>query len=140
MSQQDKELVKAFVESDFCSYPAQISRFLHPEVTLFWNSSEGFYKLNLDGIIKITREASKSFKTLDCNVNHLLQEGNQVTIRFSYTVRSEEKPDKPIPVANFIAIWEIKDDKLYNGYLISQPKGNKTQNILAFLTKNYKKY
>jgi hypothetical protein len=35
-----------------------------------------------------------------------------------------------------MCIWEIKDKKLYEGYLISQPGDDSEENISSFLPKN----
>jgi hypothetical protein len=104
-------------------------------VKIFWNSSTGFYKLDFESFQKMSYEMGKSFESLNCDITHLLQEGNNVTIRFSYNVNTIESPDEEIPVAHFIAIWEIKDEKLYKGYIISQPEDDSLENIFSFIPK-----
>ncbi|MDR6301022.1 nuclear transport factor 2 family protein [Mesonia maritima] len=130
-----KTLVKDFFESEFYANSEEIKNYLHPEVKIFWNSSTGFYKLDFESFKKMSSEMGKSFESLNCDITHLLQEDNNVTIRFSYNVNTIESPDEEIPVAHFIAIWEMKDEKLYKGYIISQPEDDSLENIFSFIPK-----
>jgi len=130
-----KNLVKNFYQSDFYSNSDELKKYFHPDVKIFWNSSSGFYKLDFQSFEKISLEMGKSFKSLNCDITHLLQDGDSVTIRFSYNVNTIESPDEDISIAHFIAIWEIKDDKLYKGYMISQPEDDNPENIFSFIPK-----
>ena len=57
-------------------------------------------------------EAAKSFDSVRCDITHLLEEGDNVTIRFTYFVRTIENPNEEVPVAHFMAIWDIKDGQM----------------------------
>jgi hypothetical protein len=43
-----------------------------------------------------------------------------VTVRFSHFAKTIENPREEMLLAHFIAIFEIKDNKIYRGYQISQ--------------------
>lgn len=51
----------------------------------------------------------------------MLQDGNHVTIRYKYYVSTLENPEEELGISHFIRIWEVKDDKMYRGDLVSQP-------------------
>lgn len=136
MSLKLKECVEKFYSSDFYRNPDSVKEYLHPEVQLFWNSSAGFHKLNFQEISEMSKELSKSFESLRADVSHLLSEKKAVSIRFSYYARTIENPEEELPMAHFIAIWELKDGKMFKGYQISQQADDSPENLNSFLPNN----
>lgn len=137
MSIRRKKLVREFYTSNFFKDSDDVKSFLHPEAELFWNSSAGFNKMNYQDIVRMSSEMVKSFNSLRAEVSHLLRDKDEVTIRFTYHVKTVENPDEEIPMAHFIAIWKIKDDKLYKGFQISQPADDTPENLSSFLSTNF---
>jgi hypothetical protein len=60
-----KELVQDFYKSDALIDSTIMKEYLHPDVSVEWNSSKGFVQLDYDGIVDISEElglcAMKSF-------------------------------------------------------------------------------
>ena len=81
--------------------------------------------MNYDDIVKFFSEVRRTYHDLRVEVSHLLQDDNHVTIRYKYYIRTMENPDEELGIAHFIAIWEVKDEKLYRGYQVSQPVTDK---------------
>ena len=133
MSLAPKDCVREFYSSDFYKDPASVKEYLHPEAQLFWNSSAGFHKLGYSEIANLSKELSDSFETLRTDVSHLLNDGNMVTIRFTYYVSTLENPDEEMPMAHFIAIWECRDGKMFKGHQISQQADDSPENLDSFL-------
>ncbi|MCF4101499.1 nuclear transport factor 2 family protein [Gillisia sp. M10.2A] len=133
MSLTKRKLVEEFYTSNFYKNPDEIKNYLHPDAELFWNSSAGFNKMNYSDILKMSTGMSKSFDSMRAEISHLLKDKEEITIRFTYHIRTIENPDEEIPMAHFIAIWEIKDGKLYKGYQISQPADESPENMSSFL-------
>ena len=79
-----KRLVSEFYSSDFFNKVQQSEKYLHPEMELFWNAKTGYSHMSREDISKVTAEAAKSFETVRCEITHLLEEGNNVTIRFTF--------------------------------------------------------
>jgi ketosteroid isomerase-like protein len=92
--------------------------------------------MGYDEMLNLSAELIKSFDSLRAEVSHLLKDKDQVTIRFTYHVRTVENPDEEIPMAHFIAIWQVKDGKLYKGYQISQQADESPENLSSFLRTN----
>ncbi len=136
MSLSKKQLVKSFYNSDFFKNPEEVKNYLHPEAELFWNSSEGFHKMNFSDIENLSKGMARSFENLRAEVSHLLKDGDEVTIRFTYHIRTVENPEEEIPMAHFMAIWKIKDGKMFRGYQISQPADENPENLSSFLSTN----
>ena len=136
MSLQPKECVERFYSSDFYQNPESVKEYLHPETQLFWNSSAGFHKLNFQEIFEMSKEFTKSFESLRADVSHLLCEQDVVTIRFTYYARTIENPEEELPMAHFIAIWEIKEGKMFKGHQISQQADDSPENLDSFLPNN----
>ncbi len=136
MSLSDKKIVKEFYTSSFYKDPDILTEYLHPEVELFWNSSEGFHKMNFQDIVNLSNGMAKSFDSLRAEISHLLKDKNTVTIRLTYHVRTVENPDEEIPMAHFIAIWTVEDGKMIKGYQISQPADENPENLSSFLATN----
>src|SRR5690606_7390026 len=135
MGLSDKKVVEAFYTSNFRDLE-EVKNYLHPEAELYWNSSAGFNKMGYDEILNLSAELIKSFLSLRAEVSHLITEKDQVAIRFTYHVKTIENPDEEIPMAHFIAIWSVKDGKLYKGYQISQQADESPENLSSFLRTN----
>lgn len=133
MSVESKECVEKFYTSDFYKNPERIKEYLHPEAELFWNSSSGFHKLKYQQICDLSKELTKSFDSLRADISHLLSDQNKVTIRFTYYVRTIENPDEELPMAHFIAIWEMKDNKMIKGHQMSHQADDSPENLESFL-------
>lgn len=133
MSTESKECVEKFYTSDFYRNPESIKEYLHPDAQLFWNSSAGFHKLSFEEICDMSKELTKSFDSLRADISHLLSDDNMVTIRFTYHVRTIENPEEELPMAHFIAIWELKNGKLFKGHQISQQADDSPENLDSFV-------
>ena len=125
MSKSAKEIVRNFYLSDILHDAGVLERFFHPELVLIWNSSDGLAIMNYDDLIKFFTEIRKTYHDLRVEVSHLLQDDDHVTVRYKYYVRTMENPDEELGISHFIAIWEIKDQKMYRGYQVSQPVTDK---------------
>ncbi|KAA1242762.1 nuclear transport factor 2 family protein [Aquimarina sp. RZ0] len=129
-----KNIVQSFYNTDLLNTPEAFSEYLHPDFELHWNSSFGFSKKNFDDIKSMFLGMSNSFESFRCKISHLLSENDIVTIRFTYFAATIERPEKEEALAHFIAIWELKDNKLYKGYQISQHGDNTSENLASFIS------
>ena len=134
MAERRKKVVEEFYKSDFYKNPGTLEQYLHPEAELFWNSSSGFHKLRYEDIEKMVQEISKSFYSLRAEISHLIRKKDMVTIRFTYFVKTIENPREEMPMGHFMAIWQIKDDKMYRGHQMSQPADDSPENLSSFLS------
>ena len=121
MGKTAKEVVRGFYKSDILKGDNVMEEFFHPELLLIWNSNEGLNIMNTEDLIGFFSEIKRTYFDLRLEVSHLLADDNHVTIRYKYYVRTIENPDEELGIAHFIAIWEVKDEKLYRGYQVSQP-------------------
>ncbi|WP_313113295.1 nuclear transport factor 2 family protein [Aequorivita sediminis] len=121
MSKKAKELVRDFYNSDLLKDETILERFFHPDLQLIWNSADGLNILNYDDLKNFLSEVKRSYNDLRIEISHLLSDGPHVTIRYKYYIRTMENPDEELGIAHFIGIWEVKDDKIYKGYQVSQP-------------------
>ncbi|WP_310991876.1 nuclear transport factor 2 family protein [Aequorivita marina] len=121
MSKEAKEVVRDFYRSDILGDKDVMERFFHPDLTLIWNSPTGLSIKNYDDIVTFFSEVRKSYDDIRVEVSHLLADGPHVTVRYKYYVRTMENPDEELGIAHFMSIFEVKDDKIYRGYQISQP-------------------
>lgn len=125
MSKSAKEVVRSFYKSDILGDSNVLDRFFHPELVLIWNSADGLTIMHYDDIINFFSEIRRAYHDLRIEVSHLLEDADHVTIRYKYYIRTIENPDEELGIAHFIAIWEVKDEKLYRGYQVSQPVTDK---------------
>lgn len=121
MSNKAKEVLRKFYQSDILKDKTVLDRFFHPEILLLWNSADGLSIMNYDDLIDFFSEIRRTYQDMRVEVSHLLAEDNHVTVRYKYYIRTIENPDEELGIAHFIAIWEVKDEKLYRGYQVSQP-------------------
>ncbi len=115
-----KELVSAYYSSDVFSNPETANRFLHDDVIMEWRSSKGFLQLNKADIVELISGLKKAYSSYRLDVGHIIGEKNKACARYTHYVHAFENPDEEVVLGHFVAIWEIKDSKLYKGYLMSQ--------------------
>lgn len=115
-----KEIVQKFYKSDALIDSQVIKDFLHPEVIVEWNSSKGFVELNYDSLVNLSAELSKAYVRSKVRISHILSENDLISVRYSHFVKTIENPREEMLLAHFMVIWQIKDNKLYRGYQMSQ--------------------
>ena len=120
MGLRTKEIVTKFYESNFYKDEDVLRSYLHPDVELSWYGTTGLKKLNLEGIAEISQQLAESYESLRAEIDKVVAKKENVAIHFTYHVRTIENPEEEMPLAHFIAIWEMKDGKLYKGVQISQ--------------------
>ena len=77
--------------------------------------------MSFDDLVNYFTEMRRTYDDLRVEVSHLLVDGNHVTVRYKYYIKTIENPDEELGIAHFLAIWEVKDEKIYRGHQISQP-------------------
>lgn len=115
-----KEIVKNFYKSDALIDSEVMKDFLHPDVIVEWNSSKGFIQLNYDSLLNLSNDLSKAYVRSKVRISHIIEENDLVSVRYSHYVKTVENPREEMLLAHFMAIWEIKDNKLFRGYQMSQ--------------------
>ena len=115
-----KKIILDFYKSEALINPTILASFLHDDIVFEWNSSTGFIQMNREDLLKLASELSRSYIRSKVKISHLVKEGNLVSVRYVHFVKTIENPREYILLANFMVIWEIKDEKLYRGYQISQ--------------------
>ncbi|WP_299390965.1 nuclear transport factor 2 family protein [uncultured Gelidibacter sp.] len=127
-----KEIVKSFYESNLANGIELVPEYFHPECELHWNGSTGYSVMDYDGVVKFFENIKASYQCIRTQMSHLLEDGNHVTIRYTLFASTIDDPDNELPLANFISIWEIKDDKLYKRYEISQIADDNIESYKSF--------
>ncbi|WP_203295689.1 nuclear transport factor 2 family protein [Luteirhabdus pelagi] len=125
MSKSAKEVIKQFYKSDILTNDKVIEDHFHKDLVLIWNSTDGLSIMNYDDLAEFFSEIRRTYADLRAEISHILEDDNHVTIRYKYYIKTIENPDEELGIAHFIAIWEVKDGKLYRGYQISQPVTDK---------------
>lgn len=115
-----KKIVQEFYKSDALISSEIMKRFLHPEVVLDWNSSKGFLQLKYKDIVELTGQMERSYIRSKARVSHLLQDGDKVAVRYSHYIKTVENPREEMLLAHFFVIWELRDEKLFRGFQMSQ--------------------
>ena len=115
-----KEFIQKFYKSDALIDSEILKEYLHSEVVLDWNSSKGFVQLNYDSLLSLSNDLSKAYVRSKVRISHIISENDMITVRYSHFVKTIENPREEMLLAHFIAIWQIKDNKLYRGYQMSQ--------------------
>lgn len=115
-----KELVTEYYQSEAFRNPDVMKNYLHDEMLLQWHSSKGFLQLEKNDLLALISELDKSYRDSRLHISHIISEGDQVSVRYIHYVHAFENPDEEMVLANFVVIWEVKDNKLFKGYLMSQ--------------------
>ncbi|MEE1899952.1 DUF4440 domain-containing protein [Flavobacterium rakeshii] len=115
-----KELVLEYYNSQAYANAEALKRFIHNDIVLQWNSSKGYLELDKDDLLALAAELNKSYISSRVNISHIIEEGDTVSVRYTHYVHAFENPDEEMVLANFMVIWEIKDNQFYKGFLMSQ--------------------
>ena len=115
-----KKIILDFYKSESLINPTVLATYLHDDILLEWNSSTGFIKMNREDLLSLASELSRSYIRSKVEISHIVKEGNLISVRYSHSVKTFENPRETILLANFMVIWELKDDKLYRGFQMSQ--------------------
>ncbi|MFE3867814.1 nuclear transport factor 2 family protein [Flavobacterium sp. LS2P90] len=115
-----KKIVQKFYKSDALIDSDVMKDFLHPEVLLDWNSSKGFLQLNYDSLLNLSDDLSKAYVRSKVRISQIIAENDTISVRYSHFVKTIENPREEMLLAHFMAIWQIKDNKLFRGYQMSQ--------------------
>lgn len=120
MSKSSKEVIRDFYERDLLNDKHLIEDFFHQDVCIYWNGSEGLTIMDKSDLKSFFDNINKSYSELRVEISHLLAQRNFVTVRHNYYVRTFENVDEEIGAAHFMVIWELQDNKIIRGHLISQ--------------------
>ena len=115
-----KEFVQKFYKSDALIDSEIMKSYLHPEVAVEWNSSKGLIQMDYNLLLEMANELSRAYVRSKVRISHIIAEEDLVSIRYSHFVKTIENPREEMLLAHFCTIWQIKDDKLYRGYQMSQ--------------------
>ncbi|NDI99121.1 nuclear transport factor 2 family protein [Flavobacterium sp. LaA7.5] len=115
-----KELVTAYYKSNAFGNPEVADRFIHNDIVMEWRSSKGFLQLNKIDILELISGLKKAYSSYRLDMGHIIADGNKACARYTHYVHAFENPDEEVILGHFVAVWEIKDNKLYRGYLMSQ--------------------
>ena len=115
-----KEIVKKFYKSDALIDSEIMKDYLHPEVIVEWNSSTGFVEHNYNSLLNLSNDLSKAYVRSKVRISHIISENDMVSVRYDHFVKTIENPREEMLLAHFFIIWQIKDNKLFRGYQISQ--------------------
>lgn len=115
-----KAIVQEFYKSDVLLDADKVKALLHPDVVLEWHSTKGFLKLHKNQIVDLSSELSKAYVRSKSRISHIVANGNTVAVRYAHYVKTIENPREEMMLAHFMVVWEVKDDKLYRGYQMSQ--------------------
>lgn len=132
MIPDNKTLVKNFFTSKYYKDSTDFEKYIHPDLKIDWNSSKGFFQFDYEKFKAMSLEMGKSFETMSPEFSHLIEENNKVCARFTYNVETMESHDL-IGLADFFSVWEIKNNQLYRGYIMSQPCDDGLEGVLSFI-------
>lgn len=116
---QPKDLVLNFYDSDVLLNRNEVDKLLHDDATIDWNSSKGFIEMNRQDILNLTDDLNKAYIRSKIQISHIIEEENKVCVRYTHFVRTIENPSEEMLLANFFVIWEIKNNKLFKGFQMS---------------------
>lgn len=115
-----KEIVRKFYKSEAFINSEILKEFLHPEIVLDWNSSKGFIQMDYNSLLDLSAQLSKAYVRSKIRISHIIAEKDIVSVRYSHFVKTIENPREEMLLAHFSTIWQIKDNKLFRGYQMSQ--------------------
>ena len=114
---EPKETVMAYYNA--LLNPEEISRYVHRDMLVKWYGVRGFMEIDGAEIVMFAKQSKKKYNTLRFEISHCIQEGNQVSVRYTNHITTHENPYEEKILFHSISIWELKDNLLYRGYVVS---------------------
>ena len=116
-----KELVTAYYNSEAFSNPDVMDRFIHKEMALEWRSSKGFLQLDKNDLMELVAGLKRAYVSYRLDIGHVIGDGSKsAAARYTHYVHAIENPNEEVVLGHFMVVWEVKENKLYRGYLMSQ--------------------
>ncbi|WP_439151260.1 nuclear transport factor 2 family protein [Winogradskyella sp.] len=115
------KIVKSFYESDIANNPNVVADYFHKDAELHWTSSQGFRLLKYNDFLEFFEGTRNSYDNLRFEFTHLIESNSTVVTRHTLFGNTIELSDTEIVLGHFSTIWEVRDNKLFRGYEISQP-------------------
>ena len=115
-----KKTVQDFYKSDAFINPKVMENFLHKDLKIEWNSTKGFLILDKNAALELTKQMSVAYVKSKIKISHIIQKADMVSVRYAHYVKTIENPREEMLLAHFMVIWEIKDEKLFRGFQMSQ--------------------
>lgn len=116
----NKELVKEFYLSNGPLNKSLMETFLHDDIIFNWHSSKGFLQLDKQDLLELATELSKSYCASRIEIDHILEDNHMVSVNYTHYVSPIENPNEELVLAHFMVICELKENKLYKVYQMSQ--------------------
>lgn len=113
-------LITEYLHSDAFHSPEVMDSYLHPEATMEWQSTNGTLFLNRDQIIELITELNRAYESCKLDVSHVISDGHHVSARYSHYITTMENPKDLLLLAHFMCIWELREEKLYKCWQMSQ--------------------
>jgi hypothetical protein len=115
-----KELVLEYYNLYALRNPRIMERFIHTDFIMQWYSSKGYLEVDKQDLMALAEEMGKSYTSSRIEISHILEENNQVAVRYAHHVTAFENPTEEMILAHFTVFWELKDNLLYKAYVMSQ--------------------
>ena len=100
MSKSPKQIVKEFHQANIINAELDFKNYFHEELVLIWNSADGLSIMNYDDLIAFFSEIRRTYEDLRIEISHVLNDGNHVTIRYKYYVRTIENPEEELGISH----------------------------------------
>ena len=126
-----KEVIIDFFNSDIANDIGVIEKFYHKDCEVHWNSSQGYKFRGFNDTVEFFKGITESYDSLRFQLSHLLEDNNVVTARYTLYASTIETEDE-IPLAHYVTIIELKDNKFFRVYDMSQPADSETLNTSVF--------
>ncbi|WP_020211748.1 nuclear transport factor 2-like protein [Flavobacterium rivuli] len=117
MKMSPKEVVLAYY--DALIDPVGITMYVHQNLYIQWYSTRGYIEIDSREIITFARQTKGNYASLRLEISHIIEEGNTVSVRYTNYVKTKDNPYDEIVLSHSMAIWELKDNLLYRGYVMS---------------------
>lgn len=117
---QIHKLIHKIYTSDALYNAATMEAYVHPELELNWNSSKGLLRINKSELLELTQDVGKSYRTVEIDLHQTVCENNKAVVHYTMYASPVENETEWLKIGHFMVIWELKEEKLYRGHLITQ--------------------
>ena len=117
----NREKIEFLYKGDGIRDKQFLNDLIHDDFKLEWDSSSGNSILDKNFILNLSEVINLNFEISYFEISHLVEEDNQIVVKYNHKVATVENPNEIMLVAKVVAIWTFEDGKIINGYLISKP-------------------
>ena len=111
-----KQIIEGYYNA--VTQPEGVEQFFHKNMLVDWHGSRGFLQMSGGDLIMMLKQVDKHFVSSRIEITHLIVNNDEAAVRYNHFGTTEANPFEEKLISTSIGMWQLKDKKLYRGYVM----------------------